>query len=136
MELKVADATGAISLARVLSAQAYINAQKSRGVNIVAVNESYGGGAFSAAEQTAMAANEALGILDICAAGNGAVGIVGTNNDITPFYPASYNLANKISVASTDRNDRLSSFSNFGQLSVDLAAPGEAILTTVPSTLV
>jgi len=63
----------------------------------------------------------------IAAAGNES-----NDNDSYPAYPASYDLPNIISVASSDCNDELSYFSNFGETSVDLAAPGEAILSTVP----
>ncbi|MFM6310991.1 MAG: S8 family serine peptidase, partial [Dolichospermum sp.] len=65
--------------------------------------------------------------LFIAAAGNST-----NNNDTNPFYPASYNLANIISVASTTRTDSLSSFSNYGLTSVDLGAPGSDIYSTIP----
>ncbi|MFM6671066.1 MAG: S8 family serine peptidase, partial [Dolichospermum sp.] len=68
------------------------------------------------------------GALFIAAAGNG----YGNNNDTNPFYPASYNLANIISVAATDRDDSLSSFSNYGLTSVDLGAPGSDIYSLAP----
>jgi Subtilase family len=42
----------------------------------------------------------------------------------TPAYPANY--SGVVSVGATDQNDRLASFSNFGQ-TVDIAAPGVAI---------
>lgn len=54
------------------------------------------------------------------------------NTDVTPSYPASYNLDNIISVAATDDNDALASFSNFGVQTVDLGAPGVSILSTTP----
>ncbi len=40
------------------------------------------------------------------------------------MYPAAYTSANIISVAATDQNDQLASFSNYGANSVDIAAPG------------
>ena len=49
---------------------------------------------------------------------------------IYPVYPASYSSPNIISVAATDHNDNLASFSNIGLSSVDLAAPGTSILST------
>jgi thermitase len=67
----------------------------------------------------------------VCAAGND-----GGNNDIidvvkhTPQYPASYTSANIISVAATNQTDQRASFSNYGAISVDLAAPGTNILST------
>lgn len=66
----------------------------------------------------------------ICAAGND-----GTNNDITPQYPASFALSNTLSIAATNNKDQLASFSNYGK-TVDLAAPGEAILSTWPMNLI
>jgi subtilisin family serine protease/subtilisin-like proprotein convertase family protein len=68
------------------------------------------------------------GMIFVAAAGNG-----GSNNDNTPAYPSSFNLDNIISVAAVDNNNQLASFSNYGQHSVDLAAPGVNILSTLPN---
>ena len=128
MEVKAASAAGGLSIASILGSLFYINVMKNKGINIVAANHSYGGfGPPSLAQQAAMTANEALGILDVCAAGNSAL-----DNDLTPHYPSSFPMPNIISVASTDRNDRLSTFSQWGETSVDLGAPGDGILSTVP----
>jgi len=54
----------------------------------------------------------------------------GTDNDGFPVYPASFDLPNVISVAATDEKDRLADFSNFGAVSVDVAAPGVNIVST------
>jgi subtilisin family serine protease len=54
------------------------------------------------------------------------------NNDTTAFYPASYRLTNMIVVAATDQNDALASFSDYGANTVDLAAPGVNIQSTLP----
>jgi len=70
---------------------------------------------------------QAAGILFVAAAGND-----GNNNDTTPFYPASYDLDLVLSVAATDRRDRLASFSSYGAISVDLGAPGVGILSAMP----
>ena len=56
----------------------------------------------------------------------------GQDNDEKPFYPASYRTANSVSVASVTSSGGLSSFSNFGSSSVDLAAPGSSIYSTLP----
>lgn len=66
-------------------------------------------------------------MLFVCAAGNS-----GTNIDNNPVYPASLDHPNVISVASVNRNGILSGFSNYGQNSVHVAAPGEEILSTLP----
>ncbi|MCU0963102.1 MAG: S8 family serine peptidase, partial [Pirellulaceae bacterium] len=76
----------------------------------------------------AIAAHEQAGILFVTAAGNAS-----SDNDYTPAYPASYPLDNIISVASTDNQDNRSWFSNYGAASVDLGAPGSAVLSTTPS---
>ncbi|MDP3565233.1 MAG: S8 family serine peptidase [Methanoregula sp.] len=56
-----------------------------------------------------------------------AAGNSGTDNTVTPRYPAAYRLPNLITVAATDQNDALAPFSNYGNDSVDLAAPGVSI---------
>ncbi|MDD4808875.1 MAG: S8 family serine peptidase [Bacilli bacterium] len=63
--------------------------------------------------------------LFICAAGND-----GNNNDISSFYPSGYDLDNIIAVASIDKTGSISTFSNYGKNTVDIAAPGGSILST------
>ena len=63
--------------------------------------------------------------LFVCAAGNDS-----KNIDNNPIYPASYRLDNLISVGSVNANGDLASFSNYGQNSVDILAPGTNIMTT------
>jgi subtilisin family serine protease/subtilisin-like proprotein convertase family protein len=67
------------------------------------------------------------GMIFVAAAGNG-----GTNNDTTPAYPSGFNLDNIVSVAAVDANNNLASFSNYGPTTVELAAPGANILSTLP----
>lgn len=71
------------------------------------------------------------GMLFVCAAGNGDDTGTGTDNDTAPVYPASYDLDNIISVANLTYDGSLDSTSNYGAASVDLAAPGADILSTV-----
>jgi subtilisin family serine protease len=111
----------------VIEAIQYATLMKGRGVNIVAINESFGGGGSSSAEIAAMQAAGSAGIIFCVAAGNSS-----SDNDTTPFYPASYRLTNMIVVAATDQNDALASFSDFGTNTVDLGAPGENILSLMP----
>ena len=80
------------------------------------INCSWGGSGYSTALRNTMANS---GVLFVCAAGN-----VASDNDSTPFYPASYPSDNIIAVAASDQMDRLTRFSNFGTQSVDIAAPG------------
>lgn len=56
-----------------------------------------------------------------------ASGNVATDVDETPYLPAAFDYDNVISVVSTDHNDLLSGFSNFGSIGTDLAAPGEDV---------
>lgn len=90
-------------------------------------NNSWGGSVYSQTLRDAISRADAVGHLFVAAAGND-----GANNNKRPYYPASYNLPNIISVASSDNRDALSSFSNFGASSVDLAAPGSSIVSTLP----
>ena len=97
-----------------------------RGVNVVVVNASYGGPSFSQAEKNAIDSLAASGVVFCAAAGNESA-----DNDSTASYPANYTSANLISVAATDNRDALANFSNFGASTVDLAAPGALIYSTV-----
>lgn len=127
MALKVSSDGDTISTSAVISALQYAALMKGRGVNIVALNASYGGGSSSNAERTAIQAAGDAGIIFVAAAGNETA-----NNDTTPSYPASYRLSNMIVVAASDQNDKLASFSNYGATKVDIAAPGVGILSTKP----
>src|SRR5206468_3593533 len=68
------------------------------------------------------------GMLFVAAAGNDF-----TNNDAFPTYPANFYVPNIISVAATDRNDTVVTFSNVGRRTVHIAAPGRDILSTLPN---
>jgi hypothetical protein len=102
---------------------------KDHGVNIVASNNSWGGGGYSQALYDAIDGQRQRGILFIAAAGNET-----NNNDAYPNYPSNYRLSNIVAVAATTRTDTQSSFSNYGRRTVHLGAPGSAILSTVPPT--
>jgi subtilisin family serine protease len=110
-----------------------INEKLKHGVNVVAVNASFGGSSANALEYDAIARAGAAGIVVCAAAGNGGNDSVGDDNDASPFYPASYDLPNVIAVAATDKSDALTRFSNYGLASVDLGAPGLGILSTWPA---
>ncbi len=95
-------------------------------VNIIASNNSWGGGGFSQALLDVIEAHNSAGILFIAAAGNSNV-----NTDITAHFPSSYESTNIISVLASNRLDQRASFSNFGARTVDVGAPGQDILSTV-----
>lgn len=124
--LKIFDENGIGSTSNIIEAAQYAVAlKKEHNVNLKVLNMSFDGGGFSQAEVDALKALQAADILVVAAAGN-----EGTDNDKTPQYPASYDVDNIISVAATDYSDRLAYFSSYGVKSVDIAAPGQMILST------
>ena len=90
------------------------------------LSNSWGGGAYSRALADEIDKAGASDVLFVVAAGNHS-----SNVDATPSYPCSYHAANEICVAASGTNDSLAGFSNYGANSVDLAAPGVGILSTV-----
>ncbi|HRH48033.1 MAG TPA: S8 family peptidase [Panacibacter sp.] len=107
----------------------YITDLKTRHtLNLVATNNSWGGGSFSQLMQDAIERSNTADILFVAAAGNG----YGNNNDVSPHYPSSYPNSNIISVASIASNGSISSFSNIGVNTVDIGAPGSGIYSTLP----
>jgi subtilisin family serine protease len=123
MALKFLDRDGSGNTADAANA---IDYAVSHGARVI--NASWGGPAFSMALYQAVKRAGDKGVLFVAAAGND-----GQNADVQPDYPAAYDLPNVISVAASDRYDRLADFSNYGAKSVDLAAPGDDIESTVPS---
>ena len=118
------------STANAIKAIDYFTDLKTRhGLNIVATNNSWGGGGFSQALQDAITRAGNAEILFIAAAGNDAY-----DNDATASYPSNYPNANVIAVASTTSTGGLSSFSQWGRTTVDLGAPGSGIWSTVPKS--
>ncbi len=90
------------------------------------LSNSWGGGRKSKALEEAIEYANAKGVLFVVAAGN-----TGKDIDKEPHYPASYNLANMISVAAINNQGLLPDWTNYGENSVDLAAPGENIFSTL-----
>lgn len=114
------------TIANAIKAVDYITDLKLRqGLNIVATNNSWGGGGYSQGLYDAIKRANDANILFIAAAGNS-----GSNSDTTAAYPAGYNLPNVISVAAIDSTGKLASFSNYGATTVDLGAPGVGIVST------
>ena len=129
MPLKFLNASGSGTTSAAVAAINYATRmRRDFGINIVATNNSWGGGGLSTALRDAINAGANAGILFVAAAGNES-----NNNDASPSYPASHPSTSVISVAATDRSNRLAGFSNYGATSVDLAAPGVAILSTTPN---
>jgi len=98
------------------------------GVNVVVINASWGGGTgFSSLLETAIRDAGSTGITFVAAAGNS-----GANNDVATRYPSGYDLPNVIAVGACDSTGSLAGFSDYGATSVDLAAPGTSIYSTLP----
>jgi len=89
------------------------------------VNMSLNGSGRSQALDEAIQQAEARGVLVVTSAGND-----GRNRDRVPSYPASERSQSVITVASADRAGALAPGSAFGRASVDIAAPGDEILTS------
>ncbi|RMG50675.1 MAG: tandem-95 repeat protein [Acidobacteria bacterium] len=122
MALKFLGADGSGFLSDAIEAIDYAILMKERGVNIVAINASWGSTGFSFSLRQAIDRATSAGILFVAAAGNDGVS--------TRFYPAAYQSA--LAVAALDRDgEHLADFSNFGDW-VEVAAPGRSILSTIP----
>ncbi|MDQ6911751.1 MAG: S8 family serine peptidase [Verrucomicrobiota bacterium] len=108
----------------------YAIALKQRGINIRATNNSYSGprepnDPFPYALKDAFDRAGAAGIANVCAAGNN-----GADNDASPHDPASFDSLGNIAVAASDGSNNVTGFTNYGAVSVDLAAPGVDIIST------
>jgi subtilisin family serine protease len=115
--------------ANAIKAVDYVTDLKTRhGLNIVATNNSWGGGGYSKGRYDAIERSGRADILFVAAAGNS-----GVNTDVSPHYPSSYPNANIISVAAIDKSGNLASWSNYGATSVDLGAPGVSVWSTIPN---
>ena len=123
---KFLDSNGSGSTANAIKAVNYATALKRAGRTITVTNNSWGGSSYSSALASAIADASSAGILFVAAAGNN-----GSNNDAYPQYPANYSSPNVISVGSIDSSTALSSFSNYGEQTVHIAAPGGNIASTM-----
>lgn len=93
------------------------------------INYSGGGRAFSDLEAVAIKRAQDRGVLFVAAAGNEKRN---TDQAANYYFPAAYRLPNIISVAATDIHNKLLPTSNWGHRTVDVAAPGENIYSTMP----
>lgn len=89
------------------------------------INCSWGGGSYSRALLDALAYAYSREVLVVTAAGNNS-----SNNDVSPMYPAGYDVPANLAVAATTDSDNLASFSNYGASVVPVAAPGLYIYST------
>lgn len=127
MAIKFLSSSGSGSIDDAVAAIEYAVAMKNSGVNLKVLSNSWGGSGRSTALEEAITAARQAGILFAAAAGNSA-----SDNDVYPSYPASYEHDSVVSVAATDADGNLAGFSNYGAVSVDVAAPGVNIISTYP----
>jgi subtilisin family serine protease len=95
------------------------------------INASWGGDEQIQVLEDAIEAADSSGVLFIAAADYGSY-----NMDNSPFYPASYDCNNIISVLATNADDGLTYYSSYGQTSVDLGAPGGEFISSYPPAAV
>jgi subtilisin family serine protease len=120
MAVKVLDSHAAGDMSAVARGVRYAVAHGARIVN-VSLSGPIGGADIGDAIDEARAA----GVVIVAAAGN-----TGTDLDVTPAYPAALAAPNLVAVTSSDRRGALTRRASFGRASVDLAAPGQDILST------
>jgi len=129
MPLKFLGKTGSGPTSAAIAAMDYAVDMKNRGVNIRAINNSWGGAAAVPQSITdAITRLNNVGILFVAAAGND-----GTDDDDFPHSPAVANVPNVIAVARSNQFDNRSLTSNFGLRTVHVGAPGFSILSTTPN---
>ena len=121
LPVKVLDQYGSGSIASVAAGMNYAAA---RGVKIMSM--SLGTSSYSQTLEDAIINAKQKGVMIVAAAGNSA-----SNADYYPLYPAASAQDNVVSVAASNSSDGLAYFSNYGATSVDLAAPGENIISTI-----
>lgn len=122
MAVRVLDAAGRGNTAQLAEGIRYAVSNGAQVINISANTPAEGPDLLSA-----MAFADAQGVVVVASAGND-----GRNLDVLPSFPASDASAGVVSVAALGTAGGLASFSNFGPLSVDVAAPGVGLVTLAP----
>lgn len=134
MSLKIFDEERSTSNSIIIKALNYIIQAKAAGVNITAVNCSWGGGNSSYAMPSLVKQIGQGGTLFVFASGNDGINHRPGIKATCPYdlYAGSYaeNRNYMVITGSSDVNDMPSSFSDYGASDVDLFAPGENILST------
>lgn len=119
MGIKIADGVGRVSTVGAIFGTLYAS---ENGAKIA--NNSWGGPVHNSILEDIMRSSP---MLHVCAAGNGQ-----SDNDARPFYPASYEMENIISVGASTKRDVALFLSNWGATSVDVHAPGALVYSTLP----
>ena len=131
MGIKFLNADGGGSIADAISGIEFAIGAKqafaaSGGADIRVLSNSWSGSGFSQALLDEVNAANDANMLFVAAAGNSS-----RDNDVFPTYPARFGAENVVAVAATNNLDELAWFSNYGDQSVHLGAPGDNILSTV-----
>ena len=126
MPLKFLSADGSGDAFGSIGAYYYLLKAKNLGTNVIAVNNSWGGGAEQRIFKEVVNLANSEGIISVFSSGNDAL-----NTDKTDVHPMSTYGANNIVVGASTENDDMACFSNYGAETVDIAAPGTDILSSV-----
>ena len=130
LPVKWVDSSGSGSTSQLIAALDWVIQAKNAGVNVRVVNDSevFVGTAASQAMSDEIDLLGQNDILFVTAAGN-----TGQNNDDPTVgrYPCRYNRPNEICVAASNQQDALPSWANYGPTTVDLAAPGDNVYSTL-----
>lgn len=127
MSAKFLGSQGGSTANAILAVDYFTDLKVDQGLNIVATNNSWGGGGFSQGLLDAINRAAAADILFVAAAGNS-----GANNDTTASYPSNYTAPNVLAVAALTNSGALASYSQYGATTVDIGAPGSGVMSTVP----
>ncbi|MEO1437016.1 MAG: S8 family serine peptidase, partial [Bacteroidota bacterium] len=127
--LQTHDEFGGGDIFQIISAIYYAT---SKGAEVINISSGYSGGIAEILGNAIADARDKNGAIVVCSAGNQSI-----NNDTLTHYPSSFPLDNLLSVGALNiAEDSIAAFSNYGQTSVDLFAPGSGILSAVPGNLV
>ena len=112
-----------------LTSQAIEAIEYAKHFGVVISNNSYGMRGQAEDFEPLRDAIETSGMLYVTSAGNDGID---NDTDGSPAFPASFDLPNVVTVAAADKDGGLADFSNYGQTTVDISAPGVHILSSVP----
>lgn len=128
LPLKFISDSGSGYVGSAIAAINYAVNLKLKGINIAAINCSFGGGSsVPSTLSDALKRASDNNIVTVFASGNN-----GTNLDVTPLYPGSFNFSNSITVGSINPDNSLAGYSNYGKNTVTVVAPGTSIYSTLP----
>lgn len=131
---KFLDSTGSGSTSDAIECLNYLIYLKNHGTNIRVINHSWGGSGYSTTLYNALLSSVSAGMINAIAAGNS-----GYNLDTNNQYPAKYQATGLVTVAALNNGANagamnLASFSNYSTTYVRIAAPGQNILSTFPTS--